>query len=60
MNVASQIATENKLAANDLKWKKYETKEVEEVERSKNKGGFEMSFWQCPASSNAGTQNQES
>ena len=31
MNVASQIATENKLAANDLKLKKYETEEVKEV-----------------------------
>ena len=30
MKITSQIATENKLAANDLKWKKYETKEVKE------------------------------
>ena len=30
MKITSQIATENKLAANDLKWKKYETEKVEE------------------------------
>lgn len=34
MNVASQIATENKLAANDLNLKKYETEEVKEVKKT--------------------------
>ena len=30
MKITSQIATENKLAANNLKLKKYETEEVKE------------------------------
>ena len=30
MKITSQIATENKLAANDLNLKKYETEKVEE------------------------------
>ena len=30
MKIVSQIATENKLAANDLNLKKYETEKVEE------------------------------
>ena len=34
MKTISQIATENKLAANDLNLKKYETEEVREVKET--------------------------
>ena len=34
MTIVSQIATENKLAANDLNLKKYETEEVKEVKKT--------------------------
>ena len=34
MKITSQIATENKLAANDLNLKKYETEEVKEVKKT--------------------------
>ena len=37
MKITSRIATENKLAANDLNLKKYETEEVKEVEEVKEK-----------------------
>ena len=34
MKITSRIATENKLAANDLNLKKYETEEVKEVKKT--------------------------
>ena len=37
MKITSQIATENKLAANDLNLKKYETEEVKEVKEKRTK-----------------------
>ena len=37
MKITSRIATENKLAANNLKLKKYETEEVKEVKEKRIK-----------------------